>query len=170
MPCEISLQPWGMRKPESMISNFEIRIAKFHFITFVLLPFFLLLSSCESELLLKQKDEIQKMQQEIARQREEIEELKLARIKADQKRQDCNRAIRDFEKAQKLKDPEQAISLYREGLRLCPDDDVAHYELGKILVVVGQIKEAEEEFEIALGINPDFESARRELKALQEKK
>jgi hypothetical protein len=37
-------------------------------------------------------------------------------------------------------------------------------------VVVGQIKEAEEEFEIALGINPDFESARRELKALQEKK
>jgi hypothetical protein len=102
-----------MRKPESMISNFEIRIAKFHFITFVLLPFFLLLSSCESELLLKQKDEIQKMQQEIARQREEIEELKLARIKADQKRQDCNRAIRDFEKAQKLKDPEQAISLYR---------------------------------------------------------
>ncbi len=170
MPCEISLQPWGMRKPESMISNFEIRIAKFHFITFVLLPFFLLLSSCESELLLKQKDEIQKMQQEIARQREEIEELKLARIKADQKRQDCNRAIRDFEKAQKLKDLEQAISLYREGLRLCPGDDVAHYELGKILVVVGQIKEAEEEFEIALGINPDFESARRELKALQEKK
>ena len=170
MPCEISLQPWGMRKPESMISNFEIRIAKFHFITFVLLPFFLLLSSCESELVLKQKDEIQKMQQEIARQREEIEELKLARIKADQKRQDCNRAIRDFEKAQKLKDPEQAISLYREGLRLCPDDDVAHYELGKILAVVGQIKEAEEEFEIALGINPDFESARRELKALQEKK
>ncbi len=110
------------------------------------------------------------MQIEIARQRAEIEELKLSRIKADQKRQDCNRAIRDFEKAQKVKDPDQAIALYREGLRLCPNDDVAHYELGKILVVVGQIKEAEEEFEIALGINPDFESARRELKALQEKK
>ena len=131
---------------------------------------FLFLPSCESELILKQKEEIQKMQKEIARQREEIEELKLARIKADQKRQDCNRAIRDFEKAQKLKDPEQAISLYREGLRLCPDDDVAHYELGIILVKIGQTKEAEEEFETALGINPDFESARRELKALQEKK
>ncbi len=170
MPCEISLQPWGMRKPESMISNFEIRIAKFHFITLVLLPFFILLSSCESELVLKQKEEIQKMQKEIAQQREEIEELKLARIKADQKRQDCNRAIRDFEKAQKLKDPEQAISLYREGLRLCPDDDVAHYELGIILVKIGQTKDAVKEFETALGINPDFESARRELKALQEKK
>ena len=131
---------------------------------------FLFLPSCESELVLKQKEEIQKMQKEIARQREEIEELKLARIKADQKRQDCNRAIRDFEKAQKLKDPEQAISLYREGLRLCPDDDVAHYELGIILVKIGQTKDAEEEFETALGINPDFESARRELKALQEKK
>ncbi len=70
-----------MHNPENMISNFEIRIAKFRFFALVLPPFFLLLSSCESELILKQKEEIQKMQKEIARQREEIEELKLARIK-----------------------------------------------------------------------------------------
>lgn len=161
---------WVMRNAESMISNFEFRISKFQYSALVLLPFVLLLTSCESELIQKQEQQIQKMQLEITRQREEIEELKLARIKVDQKRQDCNRAFREFEKAQMLKDPDQAIALYREGLRLCPDDDVAHYELGKILVKIGQTKEAEEEFEIALGINPDFQSARRELNSLQERK
>ncbi len=159
-----------MLNSESMISNFEFRISKFQFSALVLLPFILLLTSCESELIQKQEQKIQKMQLEITRQREEIEELKLARVKVDQKRQDCNRAIRDFEKAQKLKDPDQAIALYREGLRLCPNDDVAHYELGKILLAKGQTKEARDEFETALGINPDFQSARRELNSLQERK
>ena len=134
----------------------------------VILPA-LFLTSCETELIRKQEAKIQKLQKEITRQSEEIEELMLARLKTRQKRQDCNRAFRDFEKAQKLKDPERAAALYREGLRLCPDDDVAHYELGKILVVIGQTKEAENEFETALEINPDFQSARRELKALKEK-
>ncbi len=153
-----------------MIPNSEFRIPKFPFSALVLLPFVLLLTSCGSELIQKQEQQIQKMQLEITRQREEIEELKLARVKVDQKRQDCNRAIREFEKAQKLKDPDQAIALYREGLRLCPDDDVAHYELGKILLAKGQTKDAEEEFETALGLNPDFQSARRELNSLQERK
>ena len=159
-----------MRKAESMISNFEFRISKFQFSALVLLPFVLLLTSCESELIQQQEQQIQTMQLEITRQREEIEELKLARIKVDQKRQDCNRAFREFEKAQKLKDSDQAIALYREGLRLCPDDDVAHYELGKILLAKGQTKEAREEFETALGINPDFQSAMGELNSLQERK
>ncbi len=159
-----------MRNAESMISHLEFRMPIFLFSALVLLPFVLLLTSCESELIQKQEQRIQKMQLEITRQREEIEELKLARVKVDQKRQDCNRAIREFEKAQKLKDSDQAIALYREGLRLCPDDDVAHYELGKILLAKGQTKDAREEFETALGINPDFQSARRELNSLQERK
>ncbi len=162
------MQLWVMRNAESMISNFEFRNSKFQVLVVLLLAF--LLSSCESELIQKQGQKIQKMQLEITRQREEIEELKLSRIKADQKRQDCNRAFREFEKAQKIKDPDQAITLYREGLRLCPNDDVAHYELGKILSAKGQTKEAREEFETALGINPDFQSARRELNSLQERK
>ncbi|MCZ6546669.1 MAG: hypothetical protein O6837_00925, partial [Deltaproteobacteria bacterium] len=90
-----------------MISNFEFRISKFQFSALALLPFVLRLTSCESELIQKQEQQIRKMQLEITRQREEIEELKLARIKVDQKRQDCNRAFREFEKAQKLKDSDQ---------------------------------------------------------------
>ncbi len=112
----------------------------------------------------QQDAEIQRLKQEIARQRREIEQIKLAKLKMEQKRQDCNLAFRDFEKAQEAANRDQAISLYRKGLRLCPDDDVARYELGKILIAVGRRTEAQEEFEAALRINPDFKSARRELK------
>ncbi len=62
---------------------------------------------------------------------------------------------------------DHAIALYRKGLRLCPDDDVARYELGKILIAVGLRAEAQEEFEAALRINPDFKTVRRELENLQ---
>ncbi len=88
----------------------------------------------------------------------------------EQKRQDCNLAFRDFEKAQVAATRDQAIAIYRKGLELCPDDDVARYELGKIFMAVGRRAEAQEEFEAALRINPDFKSARLELKALQGEK
>ncbi len=63
---------------------------------------------------------------------------------------------------------DQAIALYRKGLSLCPDDGVARYKLRKIFLTVGQHAKAKQEFEAALRINPDFESAGRELKALQD--
>jgi len=117
---------------------------------------------------MRQQDaEIQRLKQEIARQRQEIDQIKLAKLKMAQKRQECNQAFRDIEKAQKAETPDQAIALYRKGLRLCPDDDVARYELGKILAKVGRRMEAKEEFEAALRINPDFKTARRELENLQ---
>ncbi len=120
---------------------------------------------------MKQQDaEIQRLRQEIARQRREIEQIKLAKLKVEQKRQDCNLAFRDFEKAQVAATRDQAIAIYRKGLELCPDDDVARYELGKIFMAVGRRAEAQEEFEAALRINPDFKSARLELKALQGEK
>jgi tetratricopeptide (TPR) repeat protein len=105
----------------------------------------------------QQDAEIQRLKQEIARQRREIEQIKLAKFKVEQKRQDCNLAFRDFEKAQEAANRDQSIALYRKGL----------YELGKILMAVGRRAEAQEEFEAALRINPDFKSARRELKALE---
>ncbi len=115
----------------------------------------------------QQDAEIQRLKQEITRQRREIEQINLAKLKMEQKRQDCNLAFRDFESAQEAATRDQAIALYRKGLRLCPDDDVARYELGKILIAVGQRAEAQEEFEAALRINPDFKTARRELENLQ---
>jgi len=147
-------------------SDLEIRNSNFRpLLAFLLLVFILV--SCESKLMQQQDAEIQRLKQEIARQRREIEQIKLAKLKMEQKRQDCNLAFRDFEKAQEAEDRDQAIALYRKGLRLCPDDDVARYELGKILIAVGRRAEAQEEFEAALRINPDFKSARRELKALE---
>jgi len=129
-----------------------------------------LVTACNSELLEKQAEQIKQQEAEIARQRKEIEALQTARRLQDQKRRDCNRAFRDyFEKAQAAGDGERAIVLYREGLKLCQDDDVAHYELGKVLTRQGRSAEAEKEFETALKINPDFIDAQRELDDLRRK-
>jgi len=133
---------------------------------FVLFP--LLVTACNSELLEKQAEQIKQQEEEIARQRQEIAALQAAQKAQDQKRRDCNRAFREyFEKAQGTEDGERAIALYREGLGLCPDDDVAHYELGKVLARQGRSAEAKKEFEAALKINPDFIDARRELDDLK---
>jgi tetratricopeptide (TPR) repeat protein len=52
-------------------------------------------------------------------------------------------------------------------LTICPDDDVAHYELGRALADAGRPADAEREYETALKINPDFGDARRQLEALR---
>ena len=127
----------------------------------------LFLSSCESELIRQQEEQIRLQQEGIARQRQEIEEIVAAQQREERKRQDCNRAFRDFEKAQAAREPSEAVTLYRQGLRLCPDDDVAHYELGKILQVMGQNQDAQQEFEAAVKINPNFRDARRQLETIK---
>jgi tetratricopeptide (TPR) repeat protein len=129
----------------------------------VFLTVTLTLPGCNSELLEKQAEQIKQQQAEIAAQRQELDALKLP----EQKQRDCNRAFRDyFEKAQVLTDRDKAIALYREGLALCPDDDVAHYELGKTLAANGRNTEAQAEFEAALKINPGFIEAQNQLEAL----
>jgi tetratricopeptide (TPR) repeat protein len=123
-----------------------------------------LLAGCSSETLEKQAEQLRQQEIEIARQRKEINDLLAGQKVQDQKSRDCNRAFREyFEKAQTSSDREQAIALYREGLAVCPDDDVAHYELGKVMVGRGLYAEAEKEFEAALKINPDFVDAKKQL-------
>ena len=123
-----------------------------------------LLVGCSSETLEKQAEQLRQQEIEIARQRKEINDLLAGQKVQDQKSRDCNRAFREyFEKAQTSSDREQAIALYREGLAVCPDDDVAHYELGKVMVERGLYAEAEKEFEAALKINPDFVDAKKQL-------
>jgi tetratricopeptide (TPR) repeat protein len=123
-----------------------------------------LLAGCTSETLEKQAEQLRQQEIEIARQRKEINDLLAGQKVQDQKSRDCNRAFREyFEKAQTSSDREQAIVLYREGLAVCPDDDVAHYELGKVMVERGLYAEAEKEFEAALKINPDFVDAKKQL-------
>ena len=127
-----------------------------------------LLSACSSEILEKQAEEIKRQESEIVRQRRELDAILAGQKLQEQKQQDCNRAFRDyFEKAQASSDSDQAIVLYREGLNLCADDDVAHYELGRALAERGRYGEAEREFEAALKINPDFVDAKKHLEDIR---
>jgi tetratricopeptide (TPR) repeat protein len=123
-------------------------------------------SACSSEVLEKQAEQIKRQELEIAQQRKDLEAMLAGQKLQDQKQQDCNRAFRDyFEKAQLAADRDQAIALYREGLSLCADDEVAHYELGRALADRGRYPEAEKEFEAALKLKPDFTDAKRHLEA-----
>ena len=127
-----------------------------------------LLAGCNSEVLEKQAEQLRRQEIEIARQRQEINDLLAGQKVQDQKARDCNHAFREyFEKAQVSSNREQMIALYREGLAICPDDDVAHYELGKVMVERGSYAEAEKEFEAALKINPDFVDAKKQLDTVQ---
>ncbi|MEX0803953.1 MAG: tetratricopeptide repeat protein [Candidatus Binatia bacterium] len=127
-----------------------------------------LLSACSSEILEKQAEQIKQQESAIIRQRRELDAILAGQQLQEQKQQDCNRAFRDyFEKAKASSDSDQAIVLYREGLNLCADDDVAHYELGRALAERGRYGEAEREFEAALKINPDFIDAKKHLEDIR---
>jgi hypothetical protein len=134
----------------------------------LIIPGFLGVSSCRTAELEKQAQMIKEQDAEIARQRAEIEALKAGQQAEKKKLSDCNRAFRDyFERAQTSAEADRAIALYREGVLLCPDDDVAHYELGKLLAAQGLNREAATAFESALKINPAFTDAKARLDALR---
>jgi tetratricopeptide (TPR) repeat protein len=135
---------------------------------FLLAIFVTILFACNSEILQKQAEQIKQQELQIAQQRKDLEAMLAGQKLQDQKQQDCNRAFRDyFEKAQMASAGDQAIALYREGLSLCPEDEVAHYELGRVLADSGRYLEAEKEFETALNLRPDFTDARRQLESIR---
>ena len=74
------------------------------------------------------------------------------------------RLSRLFRQSPVIDQREQTIDLYNQGLAICPDDDVAHYELGRALADAGRSAQAEKEFKTALRINPDFAVARSNWK------
>lgn len=134
----------------------------------VLLIVSLWVSACNSEILERQAEQIRQQEAEIARQRRELEALTASQKLQEQKRKDCMRAFREyFDKAQLSTNRDETISLYRQGLKICPDDDVAHYELGRALADAGRFAEAEKSFEAALKINPEFDDARKQLEAVR---
>jgi len=124
--------------------------------------------ACNSKILEEQAEIIRQQKIKIAEQEKIKQALEAENRLEKQKQRDCNRAFREyFDKAQSTTNREQAISLYRKGLEICPDDDVAHFELGRALAADGRRTEAEKSFEAALKINPDFTEARRQLEAVQ---
>jgi tetratricopeptide (TPR) repeat protein len=160
----------GVQGRERLDSRFHGNDGRSPFVLSVLLVA-AILPGCNSEVLQKQAEQLKKQDEEIARQRAEINALLATQKVQEQQRRDCNRAFREFfDKAQAASDRDTAIALYREGLALCPDDDVAHYELGKILMDTGQTREAENEFEAALKINPGFVDAKKQLDSIRKSK
>ena len=106
--------------------------------------------------------------QEIARQRKELEALAAGNKFRTRNSKIATAPFATISTKRNYRpDREQTIALYRDGLAICPDDDVAHYELGRTLADAGRRTEAEGEYEAALKINPDFADARRQLEAVR---
>jgi tetratricopeptide (TPR) repeat protein len=152
-----------IKRPSQQISTAALLIA-------TLCTMFALVS-CHSETLERQAQQLREQEMEIARQNKEIEALRANQQRDDEKQKNCARAFREyFDKAQFSKSREESIALYRQGLKICPDDEVAHYELGRTLVDAGRAAEAAASFEAALKINPAFADAQRQLDAIQRKR
>jgi Flp pilus assembly protein TadD len=115
----------------------------------------------------QQKAEIERLKQETAQLKAEADAMQHSREKEEQERIKCNKAFSAFDAARKAANDNDAIARYREGLDLCPSDEVAHNELGEIYTRAGRSKDARAEFEAALKINPNFARAQKNLDALR---
>jgi Flp pilus assembly protein TadD len=130
----------------------------------------LLLPSCtlfDNTKLEQQKAQIEKLRQESAQLRAEADAMQKEREKEEQERINCNKAFSAFAAARKAANDADAIARYREGLDLCPSDEVAHNELGEVYARSGRATDARAEFEAALKINPNFSRAQKNLDALR---
>jgi len=131
---------------------------------------FLLLSSCslfDNSQLEQQRADLARLKEESEKLRQETEALRQQGQKENKEREACNRAFYAFEAAKKASDSESALNSYKEGLSLCPNDDVAHNELGELYLRMGRKAEAASEFQAALRINPNFSRAQKNLDAVQ---
>lgn len=137
------------------------------FLLFTASLFFSACSLFDNSVIEKQQAEIESLRQEAEQLRQETETLKQQGTQQVQQNTACNRAFNDFDAARKATDDTDAAAYYKAGLGICPDDDVAHYELGEIYVRLDQTDAAIAEFKEAVRINPKFSRAQRQLDKLQ---
>lgn len=113
----------------------------------------------------EQRAEIARLKAETERIKKETETLKQQGAAVDKEREACNKAFYAFEAARKAGSEDEAVAKYKEGLGLCPNDDVAHNELGELYLQMGDTDQATAEFEEALRLNPNFARAQKNLEA-----
>jgi tetratricopeptide (TPR) repeat protein len=138
----------------------------FPFLLFLLM-FFSACSLFDNTQLEQQRAEIARLKQEAEQLRQEADALQRQGQKEEKEREACNRAFRSFSAARKATREEEAVDLYREGLTLCPSDDVAHNELGELYMRLGRKADAATEFEAALRLNPNFSRAQKNLDSVK---
>ncbi len=143
-------------------------VSPFRRFSFSLFPLFAVVffSACslfDNTQIEQQRAEIARLKQQAEQLRQEADALQQQRQKEDKERESCNRAYSSFAAARKATRGEEAVDLYREGLSLCPSDDVAHNELGEIYVRLGRKADAATEFAAALRLNPNFSRAQKNL-------
>jgi len=132
--------------------------------------YWLLFPSCtffDNTKLEQQKVEIERLKQETAQLKAEADSMQNQRENEEKERIACNKAFSSFDGARKATNDEEAISRYREGLGLCPSDEVAHNELGEVYSRAGRSADARAEFEAALKLNPNFARAQKNLDAVR---
>jgi len=137
---------------------------RFYWLLFFLLPSCTLFDNTKLE---QQKIEIERLKQETAQLKAEADSMQNQREREEKERIACNKAFSAFDAARKAANDDDAIARYREGLTLCPSDEVAHNELGEIYTRAGRPADARVEFEAALKINPNFARAQKNLDALR---
>ena len=129
----------------------------------------LVLPACslfDTTVLDRQRAELTRLRQEADALRRETEALQRQRTEKQRRLEACNRAFGDFDAGRKAEDPTAALAHYHAGLRTCPSDDVAHFEVGEIYLKLGRHDAARAAFAAALDINPGFSLARQRLDEL----
>jgi predicted Zn-dependent protease len=81
--------------------------------------------------------------------------------------QACRQARPYFYRAKDADDPDEKVSLYRRGLRLCPQSPRAHSELAEVYLDLGDERKAAEEFHQVLRYDPDYPGAESRLRELE---
>lgn len=83
--------------------------------------------------------------------------------------QACRQARPYFYRAKDADDPDEKVSLYQHGLRLCPQSPRAHSELAEVYLDLGDERKAAEEFRQVLRYDSDYPEAESRLRELEDR-